>query len=521
MRGTFIILFILGISLTLSSQVDNYSAGYNGQKLDWLLFYLQTEYVDEVDNSRLADIAIERIVKELDPYSQYQNKEEVEAQRNADKGYSGKAAGFNFYFLKDTAIVTYVHSGGPAEEVGLKRGDQILSVNGKGMIGKKYKELKQVLNDPDTEALKINFKRVNSYFDIDLNKSLVPWLSVKSAYMIDNNLGYIKLSKFTMKTMEEFLASFSYLKGQGMSSMILDLRGNNGGVKDQALQLADQFLPAGKLIFYQDGENMEKEESFSSANGVFLSGKVVIIQDEYTASASEIFIGAMQDWDRAVILGKPSYGKGLVQQSYKLGDESNIRLTVGKYYTPTGRHLQRPAEEDDWLAPYKDALYNNSITSQLDVPAKMKALTKGGRQIIVGSGGIIPDVHYVPAAEKSEILTKLIDSGYLYEFAVDYVHANRLTLLAEHKTIKSFMSNRIFEAFMLQEMRRYLRSNASHINLPDEFPADVIQQVRKWIASLLWHDNAYYEVENTKDKVMYRAIEINKGKIHDNLGVTY
>jgi len=295
-------LVVISLSLCLSglsAQVENYSAGLNGQKFDWMLYYLNEHYVDAIDADSLTELAIRKVAKELDKWSVYQSKEEVEAQINADKGYKGEAVGFNFYQLQDTALVTYVFSGGPAEKAGLKRGDQLIKLNGKRVTSVPYADIKSVLDDKNIDDYSLSIIRNGNPFEIKFTKALIPWISVTSAYMLTETIGYIKLSKFTLKTMEEFMPAIENLAGQGMQELILDLRGNNGGVKDQAVELADQFLGEGKAIYSSKGYNKEEEVTEATKSGRWLYGKLAILQDAYTASASELFIGAMQDWDRA------------------------------------------------------------------------------------------------------------------------------------------------------------------------------------------------------------------------------
>ncbi len=522
MKQIVIILAVLFSCHSLSAQVDNYSSGLKGQKLDWLMYYIEDNYVDSMDIDMLTDVAIRRVVEELDAYSKYQTKEEVEAQTNQDKGYSGKSVGFNYFMLRDTAIVTYVHSGGPAEKAGLLRGDQIVMLDDKSIVAKK-ELLQTAIDNKEVEQLSLGLKRAGYDQKVIVQKALVPWLSVNAGYMMDNRIGYIKVGKFTLKTMEEFLPTLKYLQSLGMQELILDLRGNSGGVRDQALAMADIFLSEGKTVYYTGGHNLERDDYISKGGGIWETGKVVILQDAYTASASEIFIAAMQEWDRAVVLGVSTYGKGLIQQSYKLGDGSNIRFTIGRYYTPTGRHLQRTTlNNNDFMVPYKEALLSNSLTSHLNVPDSLKSKTMSGRLFLAGPGGIIPDIYY-KFDDKSDwtFYNTINNAGHLYTFTTDYVQRNRVELLKQYLSVKSFSDDRYREAFMLKEFRTYLKTKEPALVIPANFPDNVIQQIKTWIASQLWHDNAFYEMENMDDRLLFRAKEIINGKVHENLGISY
>lgn len=517
-----LVVFTLSIS-GITAQIDNYSAGENGQKFDWMLFYLNEHYVDEVDADSLTEIAIRRVAKELDRWSVYQSKEEVESQVNADKGYKGEAVGFNFYQLRDTALVTYVFKDGPSEKAGLKKGDQIIKLNGKKLVNLHYNDIQAILDDKEVDDYSLDILRNGFPMKISFTKELIPWISVTSAYMMTETIGYIKLSKFTLKTMEEFMPALENLAKQGMQELVLDLRGNNGGVKDQAVELADQFLDKGKTIYSSKGYNQEEEIIKATEGGRWLYGKLAVLQDTYTASASELFIGAMQDWDRAVIMGVSTYGKGLIQQSYKLGDGSNIRLTVGRYYSPMGRHLQRISDnENDWLTDYKTELQTNSLTSSLTVPKELEAVTKSERKILAGPGGIIPDIHYQFIDDNDHtFFQEMNDAGLLYEFTTEYVHNNRQDLISQYKTVGAFMEDRIFEAFMLQDFRNFIKFKMPNYHQPKNYSNKVIAQLKSWMTSQLWHDNAFYEAANRNDRLLWRAREVMEGKVHDRLGITY
>ena len=522
-KSLLLIPLISFISWSLPAQVDNYSAGLNGQKFDWLLYYLDEHYVDDVDLDSLTSVAIRSVAKQLDPFSVYQTAEEAERQRNSDKGYSGKAVGFKFYMVHDTAVITYVHDKGPADLAGLKRGDQILSINNETMTNVHYSQLSKLIDDKDLKEYNLDILRRGIPNTVSFTKDLIPRLSINAAYMMTPTIGYIKIGKFTLKTMEEFVPSLSYLKSLGMQELVLDLRGNNGGVVEQAYQLADQFLKEGQLVYVAEGYNMEKEEFKATAAGGWVYGKLAILQDEYTASASEVFIGAMQDWDRAVLIGVTTYGKGLIQQSYKLGDGSNIRITVGRYTTPTGRPLLRTRDDaEDVMIPYKSALQENSLTSQLNLPEELIAQSKYGRKYVAGEGGIIPDIHYVyESKEDKKFYNDMNDAGLLYQFTSEYVHAERQDMVSRFKTVRALMEDRMFEAFMLQELRQFLEQKKPSYALPKDFPFNVIFQIKAWMASQLWHDNAYYEAENADDRLLFRAKEVMEGNIHDRIGIKY
>lgn len=519
------LLVLCSCSFVLSGQVENYSAGLNGQKLDWLLFYLNDHYVDQVDEEFLTEKAILSIVQELDSYSVYQNKADAEKQAIADKGYSGRATGFNFFVLKDTAIVTYISQGGPAEKAGLLKGDRLLTMNGQSIIGSDVQKLRDRVKDKDLEDFAFDVLRKDSETTkVSFNKDLIPWKSVNAAYMVTETVGYIKLGKFTVNTVDEFTTSLKYLLSIGLQELILDLRDNRGGLVQQAYALADIFLPEGKLIYKEASVNVNKDYHTTSL-GLFETGKLVVMQNASTASASEIFIGALQDWDRAVVLGVSTYGKGLIQQSFKLGDGSNIRITTGRYETPTGRILQREegTDNNDWMTPYQEALRKNSLTAKLmNVAENLKGQSMSGRYLVTGPGGIVPDVYYIHEDTEDWGLYKELNAkGYLYEFTTQYTDYHRAKMQFEYPTVRAFHEDRIREAFMLKEFRSFLVSKSPGMALPRNFPENIVFQIKKWMASQLWHDNAFHEMDNMNDRLLWRAREIQEGRVHDILGVKY
>lgn len=380
------------------------------------------------------------------------------------------------------------------------------------------------MEDEAIEDYQLDVVRNRSPYSISFTKDLIPLTSVNAAYMMTPRIGYIKIGQFTLKTMEEFVPSLSYLKSLGMQELVLDLRGNRGGVVEQAYQLADQFLSEGQLVYTAEGFNKEKEELIATAAGGWLFGKLAVLQDAYTASASEVFIGAMQDWDRAVLLGVTTYGKGLIQQSYKLGDGSNIRITIGRYTTPTGRPLLRTrAEAEDCMLPYKSALRKNSLTSDLeDLPTELIKQSKSGRHFAAGDGGIVPDIHYVyESTEDKTFYNDMNSAGLLYQFVSEYLHVQRADMITRFNTVNAMMEDRLFEAYMLQELRMFLEKKKPNYTLPKNFPNHMIFQLKTWMASQLWHDNAYYEAENADDRLLWRAREVMEGVMHDKLGIKY
>jgi len=510
------IIFLIAIGtifcLHAKAQVEYYG-GPSGKKLDWAIFYLKEHYVDSTDNEFLADMAIKRIAQELDEYSVYQTAQEIEDQNNADSGFSPESYGFHFFAVGDTSFVTYIFRDGPAEKAGLKIGDRILKINGNSVTAENYARIQEFVSD--TSLMELNFEvtsKIENQRKLSIVKDLVPLKSVDAHFMYDEFTGYLKIGRFTVNTIKEFEEIIEPMKAQGLSNLILDLRGNYGGVVTGAMDLADRFLTTGKVMSYSEGYNLERTEYISknksSMGGINLS----ILIDENSMSAAEMFTGALQDWDRALIIGFESFGKGLIQQSYSFEDGSAIRMTIGKYFTPGGRYLQRAKDDAQLIENFISQPSEYSVNI---APTSMRAETKTGREIAASSGGIIPDIYMYRKAPNSESFTKLNEQGLLYGFTCSYMFEQRDRYLQKHNDIKSFMNdksvdmdiNKVLGNFIVQEVNR-LGLDKSLI--PYAISDDIIHEIKAWIAGQLWNDNAYFQMKSTTDPIVQRALESYK-----------
>jgi len=297
------------------SAEPNYYGGDAAKKLDWAMFYLQNHYVDSTHNDYLVEIAIRSMLEKLDPFSKYQSIKELEKQQQADNGISEEGIGITLYPLADKAMITDITIDGPADKAGLKRGDLILKVDNQSMINLRMDTIANRIKGPDSTNVKITFERNGTTENMTIQRAPVPLHSVDAAHMLTDKVGFIKVGRFNFLTVPEFQKALTNLKKEGMQSLILDLRGNLGGVVDASVGLADEFLPKKKLIIFTHSHNAEREEHYTEKDGGFESGKVVILVNKSTASASEIFTASMQDWDRALVIGQSSYGKGLIQHT--------------------------------------------------------------------------------------------------------------------------------------------------------------------------------------------------------------
>lgn len=503
MKPTFTLGLFLLISLSLHGQ--KYFGGENGKKFDYILYYLDEYYVDSTDNDSLTEVAIISMLKTLDPYSVYQSKEEIKKQMQRDSGVKEVSVGITVYNLNGQPIITYIEEDSPAGKSTISKGDILVSIDDVPtddlLINDIYKKLRGTANS----EVKLTLLKPNQQQkEVVLQRGNVAYNSITAAYNVTDQIGYIKLSSFTLKTIEEFENTIKQLNKP--EHLILDLRGNRGGVVDAAYALADKFLGQGKLIFSKVGKSFENESHTSTSNGEYKKGKVIILTNGVTASASEIFTGALQDWDRALIIGKPSFGKGLIQQSYKLDDSSAVRLTIGRYNTPTGRSLQRPYNaQAPWINNNKTSLDNNGFINPSTIPNEVLGKTKGGRPIISDNGGIHPDIFEERDIEKPVFLQKLFDTALLYDFAVNIFYANM-----KDGNINAHLE--LNEEDLEQLLRSYIDKKVELgytqlLPIPNTISTVTMTQLRSWLYSLFDNYDGYYNIYNSVDPVFQKAIE--------------
>jgi len=509
---------------TLSLSAQDYYGGENGKKLDWFVYYLSDKYVDSLDYNHLTDLAIKRVVQELDPYSSYQTKAEADDQLRKDHGLAPKGSGFNFYLLNGVKpIITYIAPQGPAEKQGLRNGNQLVAINNVPLLNKSANEIYALINNETQDEIDISY--LDNYQQkklVTLVKENIPYLSVESHYMLTKEIGYIKISRFTINTMKEFVPKIEALLQLGMKDLVLDFRGNNGGVKNQAIELADEFLSAAQLINYSEGQNMPKEEFLATEKGHFEKGKIVALADNVSASATEIFLGALQDWDRCLILGTPTYGKGLIQQSFKLGDGSTIRLTIGRFYSPLGRHLQKPLQ-DNWFSTQSDHIPSDGVLSKMKIDAQYKLKTKGSREIVIGQGGIYPDIYFVAPKENKLSFDRYNDKGHIYGFVVYQLDLNRDAYASRFSNSTAFRNDPTINRELASAFRKYIAFNGFKEGEDPSFgtPKSVIDKAKAWIAGQLWDENAYFELTNNYDTTLDKAIELIENNTFQELKIKY
>ena len=516
-------------TVQLNAQDPSYFGGEAAKKLDWTLFYLNSHYVDSTDAERLTELAIIRMLQELDPFSKYQSKKQLDEQRKRDEGFKNDGIGIKYYYVNDTATVTYIDETGPGVAAGLLKGDKILAVNNKNAIATNFKLLEKALIADKGTTFDLKIRRKNGTpFNLSITSISLFAASVDAAYKIDGDIGYIRLNRFTLKTVGEVTKALKELKTQGVTNLIIDLRDNLGGTVVGATNLVDEFLSEGRLIMASEGKGMPREEVMSTANGLFEKGKVAILTNSGTASASEIFTGAMQEWDRALVLGDITYGKGLIQQSYLLGDSSAVRLTIGRYFTPTGRMLQRPFKFDttkDWIYQnIANALYKDDFTSGLNPPAENKMTTKYGRTILKGKGSVIPDIYLTKKAVVQPQLNQLNQLGIIYKFVVYHADVYRPYYLFNYKSGNEFRYSTVDDHGIQQNFLAFLAANVEDKALVNSViiggvSPHVMTQIKAWLAPQIWEIGAYFSVLNEKDDLVNRAIESFKDGTFEKVGI--
>src|SRR5664279_2445750 len=435
---------VLGIAVALGILIGrylpsdpNYTPHSNirsrNDKLNSILNVIESNYVDSVNRNDLVESAIPAILKKLDPHSIYLPAKDL-ARSNEPLQGNFEGIGISFSMLTDTILIISTIPGGPSEKLGLLPGDKILYVNDSLVAGKHIidEKVMGMLKGPRGTVVKIKVLRSGQkeLLPFEITRDKIPIYSVDVDYMINDHIGYIKINTFAMTTYDEFMKGLRELKDHGMTSLILDLRGNSGGIMEAAIQVADQFLKSGQLIVYTKGRASPRSEARATGKGEFENGNLVVLLDEWSASASEILAGALQDNDRGTIIGRRSFGKGLVQEPIPFTDGSAMRLTVARYYTPTGRSIQKPYK--DGFDKYYDDISNRythgefEVSDSIHFSDSLKFTTAGGK-VVYGGGGIMPD-KFVPVDTSgvSPYFVKI--RSFIYRFALKYTEANRESL---------------------------------------------------------------------------------------------
>ncbi len=491
-----------------------------GSKFDEVMWYVGNDYVDTPDTHGLEEEAIAAMMEKLDPHSAYVSLEEFNEVNDPLLG-SFDGIGVQFRLEKDTIAIVNVIKGGPSEKVGIMAGDRIIYVDDTLVASQKLanEDVMRKLKGPKGTKVRVRVLRrgVDGLLDYTITRDAIPTYSVDIAYMLDETIGYLKLSKFSATTTDEFRKGIKRLKQQGMKQLVFDLRGNSGGYLNAAVDVADEFLPRGSMIVYTEGRNRPRQYMKARRNGMLEDIPVVVLIDGESASASEIVAGALQDNDRGTIIGRRSFGKGLVQEQIMLSDNSAIRLTVARYYTPTGRCIQKPYSGDleEYLLESLERYENGELFSEdsIHFADSLKYTTPKGKTVY-GGGGIMPDI-YVPLVNDSTeyYFNRIVNKGLLYQYAFDYTDMHRKQL-QQYKTVKSFDQSFVVSDAMFDEL----------VKLADEKGIKGTEEQRQvarreantllkaYIARNLFDDEGFYPIYAPMDEVLQRALEELKTK---------
>ncbi len=491
------------------------SQPYN--KVDEIIHYIENDYVDSVNQEHLETDAIKGMLNDLDPHSQYITAAEFNEINDPLLG-SFQGIGISFRIEKDTIMVVNTIPGGPSEKVGLMAGDRIVKVNDTLVAGvhiTNNQAMHKLKGKKGTKVRVTIYRRgVPKLLHFTITRDIIPMYSLDIAYMVNKQLGYIKLNKFSATTYEEFDHAVQRLQKEGMKKLILDLRGNPGGYLNAAIRVADEFLPKGKLIVFTKGLHRPKTVAYSTSKGRLKHTDVAVLIDEGTASAAEIVTGALQDNDIGVVIGRRSFGKGLVQEQLRLPDGSALRLTVARYYTPTGRCIQKPYKKDDFKDYYAEA-YRRYLDGEMQHPDSikfndsLKFVTPKGK-VVYGGGGIMPDI-YVPLATDTlhSFYNILANKGMIYQFAFDYTDAHRAQL-RKYKDFNSFnkgfhMSEKEYRNLVAYAKSKGIVSTPRKIKLSEK---RIKILFKAYVGRNILNEKGFYPIYHEIDPIFKKAVQV-------------
>lgn len=515
----FPILFTcLTFSPFTSQGQGDMSAQEAAQKFGTLMRYVDQLYVDSVNVHDLTELAIVKMLEDLDPHSVYFSAEEL---KEADEPLNGnfEGIGVQFNIFKDTIMVVSPISGGPSERLGIRAGDRIVEVDGENAagIGITNRDVMKLLKGPKGTVVQVGVKREgeSELLEFDIVRDKIPIYSIDAVHMVDNKIGYIKVSRFAKTTMDEFREAILTLQDQGMKDLILDLQGNGGGMLRTAIDMSDELLSGDKLLVYTEGRAFEREDTFAEYKGLFEKGRLVVLIDEASASASEIVSGAVQDWDRGLVMGRRSFGKGLVQRPMRLPDGSAVRLTVQKYYTPSGRCIQKPY--DDGVEAYRKEKFERYERGELlsldslDLPDSLLYKTRIQEREVYGGGGILPDI-FVPldTTFNSATFSRILRKGLCSRYALEQVDANRALWEARHADEDDFVARMAFSDEELANFKAFVEKEGIEIDETEwarSLPA-IELRLKAFYGRNIYESKTFYRVIGGLNEALLEAVRV-------------
>jgi carboxyl-terminal processing protease len=526
----FLTLSIFAICLEFSYSQDQTQKSKNAQKFEEILTYVNKLYVDTVNDDQLTDAAIVAMLEKLDPHSTYISKDEVnDANERINGSFVG--IGIRFQILKDTLVVVQTIPGGPSEKLGIRSGDKIVSIEGQSVAGvglKTAQVREKLMGDLGTKVkIEVQRKNINKPLDYIITRDKIPVNSVDCYYMMNENTGYIKLNSFSRSTTQEVDESIKALKKKGMKNLIFDLQDNGGGLLHAAKIISDEFLSENKLIVYSIGKAQPKQDLFAGQKGNWEQGRLVILTNEFSASASEIVSGAIQDWDRGLIVGRRTFGKGLVQRPIDLSDGSQIRLTIARYYTPSGRFIQKPyGDLEAYRNDYMDRYLKGELNSQDSIKFNdsLRHETKITKRTVYGGGGIMPDV-FVPidTSYSTEYYKSLARKGLFNTFALTHVEKNREKLTEKYPSFETFKNDFEVNKKLMDEFFDYVKKEEPDLKFNEnEYKISENSmkiRMKALLAQDLWGISEYYQIANAENEIVQAAFKIIESDNYENFNL--
>lgn len=522
-RQSIILPVVAALALAAGILIGTYLPGKNNSpqqagfrarndKINSILNIIESDYVDTVNRAELVEAAIPAILKKLDPHSVYIPAKDLQRANEPLQG-NFDGIGISFNMLTDTILVISTIPGGPSEKVGLMAGDKIIFVNDSLVAGRNLSDEKVMgmLKGPRGTVVRIKLMRkgFGELIPFDITRDKIPIASVDVSYMINEKTGYIKINNFAMTTYDEFLKSIRELKSKGMQKLILDLRENSGGVMEAAIKIADEFLKEGEMIVYTLGRSQPRNEARATGNGEFETGDLVLLIDEWSASASEILAGAIQDNDRGTIIGRRSFGKGLVQEPVPFTDGSGMRLTIARYYTPTGRSIQKPYNNgfdeyfDDLNSRFERGEF--TVSDSIHFADSLKFTTPGGKTVY-GGGGIMPDI-FVPVDTTGRSAYFLAVRPLIYRYALNYTEKNRETLkkFTETGEMAKFLDRQaLLDQFVRFAEQNGVKRDPEGLKLSGQV---IYIQLKAYIARNILDNKGFYPIWKELDTTLKFAVE--------------